>query len=176
MRMIRSARPLATLLAISLQMGAAVAAPRALPAEPEPERLAEADASPLSKTIVYAGVASLFDLGVGYVVGGGLATGTAIAVVNSASGWLLYHVHERIWGSSAWAEVPSEQLTPVKTMTFTVANGVRLLGLGLAVTGSVAWSAAFLMLNALGDSASYIVTDRIWMLFGPKPLTTPDRS
>ncbi len=120
----------------------------------------------LPKTLIYITVASLTDLAIGYVVTGGLATGTAIAVVNSTSGWALYHLHETAWAAAEGNAPETERVTVEKTGTFTVANSVRLLGIGLLFTQNVVLSVEFLVLNALGDAGSYIATDRIWAYVG----------
>jgi uncharacterized membrane protein len=137
------------------------------PPLPEPSRSEATSAndderSLLPKTLIYVSVASLIDLTIGYVVSGGLATGTAIAVVNSASGWVLYHLHETAWAAAAPPDPSSADIAVTRTATFTAANSIRLLGIGLLFTQSVATSVGFLVLNAAGDAGAYVVTDRIW--------------
>src|ERR1700739_2201597 len=109
------------------------------PLLPEPIRAEATSAndderSLLPKTLIYVSVASLIDLSIGYVVSGGLATGTAIAVVNSASGWVLYHLHENAWAAVAPRDPSSADISVTRTATFTAANSIRLLGIGLLFT------------------------------------------
>jgi uncharacterized membrane protein len=138
------------------------ASPLPEPSRSETTSQSDDERSLLPKTLIYVSVASLIDLSIGYVVSGGLATGAAIAVVNSASGWVLYHLHENAWAAVASRDPSSLDITVTRTATFTVANSIRLLGIGLLFTQSVATSVEFLVLNALGDASAYVVTDRIW--------------
>ncbi len=137
-----------------------------------PSAASQSDGEPsvLPKAVIYATAASLFDIAVGYFVGGGLTTGTATALVNATSGWLLYYVHEDIWATEVPLDPPPRDLAVAKTATFTLANSLRLLGLGVVVAQNPAVSAGFLALNAVSDVAAYVVTDRIWTLLSARKI------
>jgi uncharacterized membrane protein len=128
------------------------------PPAPAPQPLAENAVEVLPKTITYGVMGALIDVGVGTIITGDLVTGTAMAVVGSTSSWLLYQVHEM-----AWAQLgPADQSVSTKTATFTVANVLRLFGVGMAFTGDIVLSGTFVVLDGIAESGAYVVTDRIW--------------
>ena len=155
----------AALLLVCMALWSGVASAQS--AAPEPAPLAESATSLLPKTILYAGVASLMDVAIGTVVTGDVVTGTGLAVVASASGWLLFQVHEMAWAALAPNEQASENLMLTKTATFTAVNAIRLFSVGMLFTQNVVASLSFVALDAVGDAGSYVVTDRIWAYFVP---------
>ncbi len=57
-----------------------------------------------------------------------------------------------------------------KTATFTAANSIRLLGIGLLAAQNPVVAAGALAFNVISDTAAYIVTDRVWALFSARKL------
>lgn len=123
-----------------------------------PAPLAENAVEVLPKTMTYGVMGALIDVAVGSVITGDVVTGTAMAAVGSASNWLLYQVHEM-----AWAQLePADQQVATKAATFTLANVLRLFGVGMLFTGDVVLSGTFVMLDGVAESGAYVVADRVW--------------
>jgi uncharacterized membrane protein len=167
------------LICVALWSGETAAQPVPTMAPPSPQAapLTQSAASLLPKTILYAVVASGVDVAIGSLITGGVVTGTAMAVVASTSGWLLYQVHEMTWAALGPKDQTSDQMVLKKATTFTVANVARLFGVGMLFTQNVALSASFVVLDAIGDVASYVVTDRVWgyLVSTPAAATTTGR-
>jgi uncharacterized membrane protein len=144
-----------SLVWMAVWSGVASAQP-APPAPPAP--LADNAVAVLPKTITYGVMAAAIDVAIGSVITGNVVTGTAMAAVATTSSWLLYQVHEM-----AWAQLePADQSVPTKTVTFTVANTVRLFGIGMLFTQNVALSVSFVVLDGVGEAAAYVLTNRVW--------------
>ncbi len=167
MSIVRTAVLAAALMAMTL--AAHPASARSVPLQPDAASLSDADSS-LPRTLIYASVASLFDITVGYIVDGGFATGTAIAFFDTTSGWLLYYVHEKIWAAEVPLDPAPAGMVVDKTATFTAANSIRLLGIGLLAAQNPVVAAGALAFNVISDTAAYIVTDRVWALFSARKL------
>lgn len=151
----RLAIPAALFLA-SMIIGSGL--PHAQPAPPAPAPLVDNAVEVLPKTIIYGVMAAAIDVAIGSVITGDVVSGTAMAVVASGSGWLLYQVHEM-----AWAELePGGQSMAMRTETFTVANVLRLFSVGMLFTGDVVLSGTFVVLDGVGEAAAYMATDGIW--------------
>ena len=141
---------------VAVWSGSACAQPTPPAATPAP--LADNAVAVLPKTITYGVIAAAIDVAIGSVITGDVVTGTAMAAVGTTSSWLLYQVHEM-----AWAQMePADGSTPVKTATFTVANTIRLFGIGMMFTQNVALSVSFVVLDGVGEAAAYVLTNRIW--------------
>jgi len=113
------------------------------------------------KTLSFLSLASVNDFGFGYLFGG-LATGGAMVVANFTTGWELYYLHETAWATSGHVAALPEDTTALRTASFTVVNSARIFGLGLLITGNPIISGGFVVVNAVGDAAAYVVTDKLW--------------
>ena len=128
------------------------------PPAPAPPPLTDNAMEVLPKTITYGVMAAAIDVGIGTIITGDVVTGTAMAVVGSTSGWLLYQVHEMAWDQLALADQP----VATRTATFTVANVLRLFGVGMAFTGDVVLAGTLVVLDGVAESGAYVVTDWVW--------------
>ncbi len=110
---------------------------------------------PSSEAMVYLSVSSLVNVAVGTLITGGVVSGTAIAVVNSVSGWALYQLNNVVWTELFPKEPP--KLTP----TFLVANALRVVGVGYLFTQSAGAAIGYWLLSAAGEVVSFSLTNRI---------------
>jgi uncharacterized membrane protein len=127
-----------------------------------------ADAPTPLKTLTFLSLSSINDFAFGYLFGS-LATGGAMVAANLTTGWGLYYLHESAWiAYDPQGKLP-EGTTGLRTATFTIANSTRIFALGLLLTGSPVISGGFVVFNAAGDAAAYVITDKLWNTLGSGP-------
>ena len=157
---IRRGRMLSLVIAVAILFGApAWAGP-----EEEESLLASRNAQ---KTMTYLALSALNDLAFGAALTGQLAVAGALMVSSALTEPIAYYFHEQTWDERARLEDGASTDLSSRTATYGVLNAARIFVLTMIITGSVAFAAAFVGLELVGDSLAYSLNDLAWAYFAP---------
>jgi uncharacterized membrane protein len=112
----------------------------------------------LRKTLSFAVIHLLMAVAVGYALTGSFVLAGALALIEPAVNTLVHHRIEH-----AWPRVPTAwRRAWVKSVAFTGTHFVVAVGLGLALTGSLAVAGAQAVIEPLCNGAALLLFDRWW--------------